>query len=125
MTATERGMAAQMFFVTLALEYGWEPAEPVSPDAPYDVLINDKPNIPGWARVQVKRVYCKADQTKKEYPTVSLKRNSDKRYKRSDAEYLAAVDMDTQVVYLIPWEDVYRLTRLRITDKHKRFAYRF
>lgn len=116
MTASVRGMAAQHLFVAMALEFGWNPSLPVADDLEYDVLLEEADG--SSSKVQVKRIYLKDG-----YRTVNLVRKDGSRYKRSDADWLAAVDMKAGKFYLVPWEEVYRFSRKRITDDWTHYSY--
>jgi hypothetical protein len=116
MTAATRGMAAQFLFIAMALEFGWNPQIPACDDLEYDVLIEESDR--SFTRVQVKRIYEKDG-----HPTVNMTRQDGSRYERNDAQWLAAVDMRAHRFYLIPWHEVYTVTRKRITDEHAHYAY--
>ena len=121
--SSTRGQAAVNFFIAWALEHGDDIAIPIHDARPWDVLINFKGReactiheLTCWHRVQVKRIY-----TKDKHPTVNLMRRKG-HYEANDADYLAAVDMDRHLIYLIPWQDydgekyLYEYSRKRITD---------
>jgi ribosomal protein S12 methylthiotransferase accessory factor YcaO len=93
----------------LALERGWDVAVPVSEDSAYDVLI-DRMRAGTFERVQVKRTWEKDGK-----PTVNLTRFDGARYAERDADWLAAVHVETGTVWLVPWNDVFMYTRKRIT----------
>lgn len=108
-TASARGKAAEMRFMQLALEEGYDVAVPVAEDSAYDVLIDPMRNGV-FQRVQVKRCWDKDGS-----PTVNLTRFDGQRYAAGDAEWLAAVEVETGRTWMIPWEKVYHYTRKRIT----------
>jgi hypothetical protein len=88
----------------------------------YDGLLcfsNLDPNT--YWRVQVKRIFL---WSVKDGPTpaVNIRKGDGERYGKNDADYLAAVDMQAGLVYLFPWEEVYKQKRLRINHvKHARY----
>lgn len=105
-----RGQAAVNLFIAWALEYGDDISIPILDIRPWDVLLHIRDQEPHiWNRVQVKRVYQKQG-----HPTVDLVRRNGERYNKEDADFLAAVDMDEHLIYLIPWSDVCRYTRKRL-----------
>lgn len=91
----------------LALEAGWELASPVSEGSVWDALLN---RGEGWERVQVKRVWQKSG-----HPVVNMVRGDGLKYKHSDADWLAAVEVESGRTWLIPWDEVAGVTRKRIT----------
>lgn len=112
-TASARGKAAELRFGQLALERGWDLAMPLVEDLPYDVLVNRHAlteHGQEWERVQVKRSYLKDG-----YPTVNLVRHDGKRYNEADAHWLAAIEVETGRCWFIPFGDVCRYQRKRIT----------
>jgi len=113
-SAPTRGKSAQMFFVALALEYGWNPQLTLNEDLPFDVVIQ-KPGEP-YAEVQVKRMFPRKGRSA---PYVDMKKQG-QGYEADDADYLAAVDMERGRFYLIPWEEVYEVKRKAI--QHDQFA---
>lgn len=109
-TSSARGKVAELLFLQVALEQGWDVALPVSEDAAYDVLV-DEVGDGKFARVQVKRTWEKNGAL-----VVNLVRSDGSRYRRTDCDYLAAVDPYTQRVWYLPWDTVYTYTRKRITS---------
>jgi hypothetical protein len=91
----------------LALEAGWELATPVSEGSVWDALLNRGFM---WERVQVKRVWHKAG-----HPVVNMVRGDGERYKSTDAEWLAAVEVESGRTWLIPFTEVAGVTRKRLT----------
>ena len=91
----------------LALEAGWELASPVSEGSVWDALLNRGEE---WERVQVKRVWQKSG-----HPVVNMVRGDGVKYTTTDAEWLAAVEVETGRTWLIPWPEVCGVTRKRIT----------
>ncbi len=91
----------------LVLEMGWELAEPVVDDSPWDMLIN---RADAWEKVQVKRCYPKHGCL-----TFNLVRNTGMRYEKTDADWLAAVEVETGRVWMIPFGEIAQYTRKRIT----------
>lgn len=108
-TSAARGKVAELLFLQVALEQGWDVALPVSEDAAYDALVDESGNGK-FARVQVKRTWEKNGAL-----VVNLVRSDGSRYRSTDADYLAAVDVYTRRVWFLPWETVYTYTRKQIT----------
>jgi hypothetical protein len=108
-TASARGKAAEMRFMQLALEEGWDLAVPVSEDSAYDCLV-DRHRHGSYERVQVKRCWQKDG-----YPVVNLVRYDGARYGSEDADWLAAVEVESGICWFVPWLEVFSYTRKRIT----------
>ncbi len=109
-----RGETAELICAAAVLEFGWEWAW-VSPGLPFDGLmcLDMALDSTRWWRVQVKRIF----KWKKHHPAVNMLRGNGKRYKKGDADYLAAVDVDAKLMYLIPWGDVYKKSRVTINPE--------
>lgn len=99
-----------MYFLQRMLAGGYEVGIPVV-DGVWDALISidDYP----WETVQVKRCYPKDG-----CPTVNLVRADGGRYHPGDVDWLAAVDVDAGLLWLIPFEEVCEYTRKRITSEY-------
>ena len=119
-TAAVRGMVAQLLVEAYALEVGWDVFRPVREDSQCDLLLNMFPGTMSldMERVQVKRIYLKDG-----HKTINLKRRNGKRYDTDEVDLIAAVDVDTRFIWLIPFEKLWDkkqgrpLGRLRITKK--------
>lgn len=105
---------AELVFDQWALESGIPVSRPVNSDEPWDRMIWYGKK---WQRVQVKRVFAGRGNAR----LVNMKRYRDKRYKRTDAEYLAAVDVDTHTIWLVPWRLVCTVKRKTIGKKLERY----
>ncbi len=105
MSAARNGLIAELIFQQYALNAGWEIAKSVLEVEPWDYLI--RIDSLGWAKVQVKKLYLKDEKM-----TVNMTRHGDVRYKAKDADWLAAVDILTGDIWLVPWGKVYRKTRV-------------
>ena len=117
MTTSCRGKAAELRFLQLALEAGWELALPVSEGSVWDALLNrGSYYMEVWERVQVKRVWQKDG-----HPVVNMVRGDGEKYKHSDADWLAAVEVESGRTWLIPWSEVSGVTRKRITEDLDQF----
>lgn len=106
-SASARGKAAELRLLQLVLELGWEAATPVVEDSAWDALLN---RGFGWERVQIKRAY-----PKKGHLTVNLVRHDKNRYAVDDADWLAAVEVETGRVWLVPFHEMAQFQRKRIT----------
>lgn len=93
-----RGMAAQLLMEAYTLEMGWDLYRPVREDSTCDLLI-DRSDI--LERVQVKRVFLERGR-----PCVNLRRSNGVLYRRGEVDLLAAVDVDTRTIWLIPFSDL-------------------
>ena len=113
-----RGEVAELMCAAVMLDAGWTWAWPIA-GMHYDGLVCfDEADPNTYWRVQVKRIFMWNGRT----PAVNVRRGDDTRYGLNDADYLAAVDVDAGLVYLFPWETVYRKKRLCINhDKHREF----
>ena len=121
-----------MFFAQVALQMGWDHVEPTIPGRPYDCMICTTPEAESahrhvWEKVQVKRAYPKAGTGAL---TVNMTRSgSGEKYAEDDADWLAAVDVLTQQVWLIPWTfvvkkgrpAVFKKTRITVTEEYSKF----
>jgi hypothetical protein len=116
-----RGEAAELLCASVVLEAGWQWCWPVA-GRHYDGLVCfDEADPNTYWRVQVKRIFMWT-QKRGKTPAVNVRRGDDTRYDKNDADYLAAVDMEAGLVYLIPWEEVYRKKRLTINhEKHQEY----
>ena len=114
-SASARGKAAELRFQQVVLETGWNVAMPVAEDLAWDVLIKRDP-AGYWETVQVKRCY-----SKRGYPTVNLVRHDGSRYQPTDAEWLAAVEVETGRIWLVPFREVAQYQRKRITKDMAQF----
>lgn len=116
-----RGQVAELICAAVVLERGWNWAW-ASDGLPFDGLICFDPADPNtWWRVQVKRIFPRKDN--RNAPTIELKhKRSNQRYSKGDADYLAAVDVEAGVVFLFPWNEVYRRKRLTVDyEKHQEY----
>ncbi|MCP3658119.1 MAG: hypothetical protein GY766_25000 [Herbaspirillum sp.] len=109
-TASARGKAAELRFLQIVLEHGWSAAVPVAEDEPWDALIS-RFETWLWERVQIKRTYLKYGK-----PTVNLVRHDGKRYRPDDADWLAAVEVESGRIWLVPFDEVAQYQRKRITE---------
>lgn len=116
-----RGEAAELLCASVMLEAGYQWAWPVAGQR-YDGLVcftQADPNT--YWRVQVKRIFLWSCQGGPK-PAANVRKGDDTRYGKDDADYLAAVDMQAKLVYLFPWEEVYRKKRITINhEKHGRY----
>ena len=89
-------------FCVVALRLGWDVAESIIPGRPFDFLVNDTGEWVGeWAEVQVKRVYPKSGDGSR---TVNMVRSgSGENYGKWDSDWLAAVEVETSTIWMIPW----------------------
>ena len=106
-SASSRGKAAELRFTQLVLEMGWDAATPCVEDQPYDLLVHRGES---WEKVQIKRSYLKEG-----HPTVNLVRHDGCRYDADDADWLAAVEVETGRVWFVPFGEVAQYQRKRIT----------
>ena len=131
-TASIRGTVAELMFEAYALQTGYEAYRPIREDGPVDLLME----VPlHWAqrlplkgdmfRIQIKRVYLKKEKATDDVPihrTINLKRRDGSRYTSDDIDAVAAVDVDTSTIWLIPFDRLVdsktgvSLGRLRLTD---------
>lgn len=118
--APRRGQVAELVGAAIILERGWDWAW-ASDGRTFDGLVCfDEADPNTWWRVQMKRIFPRKDNGNA--PTVVMKTGQNARYKKTDADYLAAIDVEAKLVYLIPWELVYKSKRLTIDhDKHQDF----
>lgn len=110
-----RGKEAEFFFDVVGTQIGWDIAVPVTGDIEsYDRLFR----VPGkpWQTVQIKRVYFK-----KKHRTINLVKSNGDSYVRDDCDYVAAVDMETRDVWVIPIDALAGYSRRRITDDYERW----
>ena len=119
--ARRRGRTAEAYFDYVVMQHkNWQVAEPKI-ETTWDRLINVgfgsrfKKGVEYeefyvsavYKRVQVKRVYLVKGRR-----TVRLKRGAEGgKYRSYDADYLAAVDVWDERVWLIPWGLVYKFTQ--------------
>lgn len=117
----ERGEAAELLCASVMLDAGITWAWPIA-GKHYDGLICfDEADPNTYWRVQVKRIFLWKLKNGT-YPAVNVRRGNDTHYKKGDADYLAAVDMEAGLVYLFPWDQVYRQKRLTINHiKHQEY----
>lgn len=122
-TAGIRGKVAELLVAAYCMEMGWDVYFPVREDSQCDLLINCIPHVGafGMERIQVKRIYMKDG-----HPTINLKRKDGSRYDITEIDLIAAVNVDTRFIWLIPFEELQGkkqlpLGRLRITKKWDRY----
>jgi hypothetical protein len=118
-TAGMRGKVAELLVAAYCMEMGWDVYFPVREDSQCDLLVNMITGSSEWyCRIQVKRIYMKDG-----YHTINLKRRNGDRYDMWEIELIAAVDVDTREIWLIPFEKLVDkkhgrpLGRLRVTGK--------
>ena len=116
-----RGEAAELLCASRMLDAGFQWTWPVAGQH-YDGLVCfDEADPNTYWRVQVKRIFM-WKQKRGAVPAVNVRRGNGERYHKDDADYLAAVDMEAGLVYLFPWDEVYRKKRLTINhDKHQEY----
>jgi hypothetical protein len=116
-------MIAQLVFEAFCLSRGWDAFRPVREDSDCDILLCTRGVEMPPARVQVKRVYY--DRTG--HRTINLRRRDGSRYRAKQVDYIAAVEVSSRTIWLIPF-DVPGLWnvklakpkgRLRLTDAWK------
>lgn len=114
-----RGKIAELVFDRVMLEAGAFIARPLFEGLAFDRLLSpDNCGAPTtWRRVQIKRTYRRKDGSL----VVNTVRTSGERYARNDADVLAAVDVETGEIWLIPWRLVYPYTRKVINERFDRF----
>ena len=114
--SSRRGKEAEFFFDLRCTQLGYDVAVPITGDAEsYDrvVRIGNR-----WNTVQVKRVYLKGASKSR---TINLVKHNDEPYKHTDFDILAAVDMETGDIWLVPINAVAGYTRRRITSDYERW----
>lgn len=101
MNSLLKGLLSEKRFITIALELGWEVALPIDHGASYDLLVR---RGGAWETVQVKTVQRMKDGR----VLIDIRRNTDGRsghYKRSDFEYLVAIDWP-KACYFVPYSAI-------------------
>lgn len=115
MNAATRGRAAFHMFVSAALEAGFESFIPLAEESPADLLLLRNG---AYERVQIKRVF-----EHQGHPVINLKRRDGSRYKMSEIDTVAAVDVQKGLIWLIPFEKLWDKDagqpkgRLRLTTR--------
>jgi hypothetical protein len=123
-------MVAQLMFETYVLQSGWDAYRPVREDSQCDLLVDrwverwPEFTSPIIERVQVKRVYMKGTTDDHPgFPTINLTRKNGDRYDIDQVDFIAAVNVDTGCIWVIPFEKLWDrekgqpIGRLRVTDK--------
>jgi hypothetical protein len=121
-TAGVRGMVAQLIFETFCLQQGWDAFRPIREDSDCDLLIATRGLAIPPARVQIKRVYLDKRGNQR---TIDLVRKNKSAYCPDRITHIAAVEVPTRVIWLIPtgipWLWNYKLDkpkgRIRLTDR--------
>lgn len=97
---------------------GYDVGVPITGDIePYDRLLRQHWAIP-WETVQVKRVYLKG---KSKSRTINLVKSNGEPYTGQDCDLIAAVDMETEDIWLIPIDVMKGYTRRRITESYDKW----
>ena len=110
-----RGKEAEFLFDLVGTQCGWDIGVPITGDIEsYDRIFR----VPGkpWKTVQIKRVYLKKNT---KHRTINLVRSNGETYLLMDCDYIAAVDMETRDVWLIPIHVLTGYSRKRITDDYE------
>jgi len=113
--STIRGEEARHYFLRWLMHVNSSPDIGITivHDSPVDVLWRTDPAQP-WIGVQVKRAYYKTNAV---FPVVNMTRWDDRRYKGNDADWLVAIDLETDRMWWIPWKRASKYTRLTLNEK--------
>lgn len=113
-----RGKEAEFLFDLKCAKMRYDVAVPITGDIePYDRLFRAGWMKP-WKTVQIKRVYLKG---KCKSRTINLVKSNGEPYQHQDCDYIAAVDMETEDIWLIPINVMAGYTRRRINESYDRW----
>lgn len=110
------GAIAELRFREYLVRKGFEVALPAIDNGPVDILWREHPGDFWWS-AQVKKVYYKADARGVSHPTVDVMRTGHAYYGAADADYLAAVDYEHGLLWLLRFPAVCGVKRLRLGAK--------
>jgi PD-(D/E)XK endonuclease len=109
----KRGQWAELRFMAKAIELGFQVAKPLGDSAQYDVIVD----LGGrFVRVQIKSTFFQASNLKPGNFVASLFHinGPNRRYERSDFDYLAVYCIPKDIWYIIPSSEASRKHAIRV-----------